>query len=671
MGILIGASGVDSRAASGLPALGAEVYVEPGNTHQQIDGWMKVLGDNHMPLARVFIMSAAVQPTHGQWNFTLYDDVFASAQQHGVGILATLDLHYPVRNSDQQEQNNEYIARVVERYKTNSALDSWLLVNEPGHGPGTDELAIAGFRAWLENKYQTIESLNRAWSPRGRAFESFAEVMPETSRKGWECANWADWITYGRAYQTRQLENISKAVSIHDQAHQIHVNPHALMGNLAAMSDNLPAWRPFLTSLGASLHPAWHFGLLRSRDQFPLGVSYICDLIRGASEPQAFWVTELQGGNNIYSGTRPLYPDAKDIGQWLWVSLGSGADRVIFWLLNARESGTEAGEWSLLDLQGRSSERLQAAADVVKVLEKNREFFAGARPVEPPIAIILSLETMTLQLRYGDANAHLREALGLYEALNDLGIPARIKHFDDYPWRLAASNQVVILPHVSSISAKQAEDLAAFVADGNRAFVTGLTGFFDPLSHVWPMRSFPLAEVLGGNLKEVRYLGSTELVLDRPALRLPVADLVADIDNISGLELGAGAGRVIATSKMTGTGQTIWIPSLVGNGAWFGDHAPITDLLKRTLKDAIHTVPFRFADRCPGLVLRTLRNGNAYVTIIANGSGTPASCRLAVPPGFVPSFLVGNKRELVKSQAKMEGHETLVVMWKHLMQRKN
>ena len=43
------------------------------------------------------------------------------------------------------------------------------------------------------------------------------------------------------------------------------------------------ALRGFLDSLGASIHPSWHFGLL-ARGQFALGVSYVCDLVRGASD---------------------------------------------------------------------------------------------------------------------------------------------------------------------------------------------------------------------------------------------------------------------------------------------------------------------------------------------------------------------------------------------------
>jgi len=653
-----------STHASGIPEIGAEVWVEPGNTRQQIDGWMQTLADHQMPLARVFILRRAIHPLKDRWDFSLYDDVFESARQHHVGILATLDPNYPATTVAMQDENTDYINRVVMRYKDSPALDSWLLVNEPGDGPSADELAVAGYRNWLEKKYGTIDALNRAWAPWGGVYQSFGEIVPSTTLGGWGCANWADWMTYGRTYQTAQLKAIADAIRVHDQTHALHVNPRGLVSNLARMSDDLPAWRQFLTSMGASLHPAWHFLLLQSRDQFPLGISYVCDMIRGAAGPKPFWVTELQGGNNIYSGTRPLYPDRRDIIQWLWINLGAGADRVVFWALNARQSGTEAGEWSLLDLQDHPSERLQAAAAVVKVLQDNRDFFAGAKPVKSPITLILSLETMTLQLRYGDKNAHVFETLGFYQALQDLGVPVNVQHFDDYPWRAAEPGQVVILPHTSALSKKQAEDFSAFVAGGHRALVTGLSGFFDPLNHVWPMQTHPpLKEVLGGITKEYRYLESPVVVLQHPPLRLPALNLVGDIDNSSGTVLGEEDGRILATRQSSGSGQTIWIPSLIGNGAWFGDRLPLSRLLQDTFKNAIASVPFRFAERTPGLELRTLQNGNRYATIIANGTGQPIYCRLLAPDGYHPHFLVGDPRELIHSAAPIQAHETAVILW--------
>src|SRR5665811_2413243 len=72
------------------PQLGAEIFLEPGQTPQQVDHWVKELSDNKMPIARVFMMWNYLEPKPDVWDFTLYDTLFNSAEKYGVKITATL-----------------------------------------------------------------------------------------------------------------------------------------------------------------------------------------------------------------------------------------------------------------------------------------------------------------------------------------------------------------------------------------------------------------------------------------------------------------------------------------------------------------------------------------------------------------------------------------------------
>jgi beta-galactosidase len=234
-----------------------------------------------------------------------------------------------------------------------------------------------------------------------------------------------------RSFQTSQLAWMAAEVRRHDAHHPLHLNPHALVSNLAALADDLPEWRGFLDTLGCSIHPAWHFGLL-PRDDFAIGVSYVNDLVDGAIAPKPHWVTELQGGNNIHSATRPLEPTVDDTAQWLWTSVGGGRGRTIFWLLNARRAGREAGEWSLLDFEQQPSRRMEVATDIVNTMQAHSDFFAMAKPAVPAMTLLLSLETMTYQLPFArtddvarDRNQQLLELLGIYKAMTQNGPPPR------------------------------------------------------------------------------------------------------------------------------------------------------------------------------------------------------------------------------------------------------
>lgn len=681
--ILAAGAGAAAQTQTARPLLGAQIWIEPGQKPEDVERWFKTLADGRMPVARLFLMWNYVEREPGVWDFALYDQAFRAAEKYHVRVVATLTPNWgpphrgytyasqggPISDTDERlAEAREYVGRVVARYKSSPALDSWMLMNEPGQRPAPDRLALQRYRAWLARKYGTVAKLNEAWMT---DFASFTSIPfdPRWTAAGFAFnapAAFTDWQTFWRAHLAWYLNEIASEVRHNDPAHHVHVNPHALVGNLASNSFDLPVWRSFLDSLGASIHPSWHFGLLK-REQFALGVSYVCDLVRGASEPHPFWVTELQGGPNLYSSVRPLSPTREDIAQWVWTGVGAGADRVVFWLLNARAQGSEAGEWSLLDFNGRTSDRFDAASDIARVLERNASFFDKARPVESPVTIILSLETMTLQERFASndspargRDAHVLEALGLYQALNELGIPARLKHIDDFDWRDASQPpRLVILPHVTALTAAQARNIETFVRGGNTLLVTGLTGFYDNEARFLPSERWPLADLLGARPKEVQTpTAGAEVVWSRPALTLPSLLWLGEIENDSAEVAARQDGEVTAVRKRAGRGEAVWIPSPVGMGAWFGDGAPLAGLLADLTAPFAQEMPFRFEGRQPGCLLRVLQNGNAYVTIVANGTAEPLQCRLRRPPGLTPQLLWGD------STPTLGPRQTAVHLWK-------
>jgi beta-galactosidase len=367
--------------AADRPQLGAEIWIEPGQTPFQIDTWFRDLADSHMPVARLFLMWPYLESTPNEWNFTLYDAAFRAAEKYHIHIVATLTPSglppFLGGNGSQgggvlptikdQQLAAAYIAKVVEHYRSSSALDTWLLVNEPGQGPVANPAAITAFRKWLARQYSSVNQMNAAW---GTAYKRIDVAQPPDSHQIFNRNQELDWRAFWEDYQTAKLRWLADEVRKSDSKHPLHLNPAGLLNNLANVSDDLPSWRTFLDTLGCSIHPAWHFGLL-NRDQYALGVSYLNDLVRGSIEPKPYWVTELQGGNNIYSGHKPMNPTPQDIAQWTWTSIGAGADRIIFWLLNSRAEGLEAGEWSLLDFQGHPSERLRTAANIANIVNQH------------------------------------------------------------------------------------------------------------------------------------------------------------------------------------------------------------------------------------------------------------------------------------------------------------
>lgn len=678
-----------SKPIKHRPLLGAEIITDVTATPERIDHWFELLSRYQMPLARVFIPRTESQ-------LEKMDLFFDAAEKYGVVISATL-------GGLPSEENANWIRRVVKRYMTRPALDSWILMNEPGVVPHPDEFATPRFRAWLKEKYKTIDVLNLAWRTCHESFDIITPDDDQLAGSGFSPATpFVDWNTFWREHLGWHLNWIADVVHELDRVHPVHTNPHALAGNLAPVSLDLPSWRPFLDSLGCSMHPSWHFPLL-GRDQYTFGVSYVCDMVRGAIEPKPFWITELQGGNTTYSGGRPLYPFPADLAQWLWTGIGAGIERAIFWLLNNRSASGESGEWSLLDFQQQPTERLDAAHDVARTINRHGELFDIAQPAKYPITIGLSLETMTLQQRYqqvmptqvkesGQSNfsaarsrdAHTYAVYGAYRALQELGYCPQIKHMHDLPTEVEAGPDagrgLLVLPNITALSASQAESVTRLVHAGHTALITGLTGVWDPNGRFMPLlEGFPLEQLIGATLRDIRTLDEDcQVQLQHPALTLPSELWVGEIRNHTANVIGSQNGWITAVHATAGKGQVFWIPSLVDVAGWLGDGQALSKLMDYVMGRSKVLVPFRFAHRQPGCLLRVMRcnpespgpqsdvrntTGSQYITIIANGTNKPCAVDLVHPPELRPQLLWPEESDQVPFNWTLPARGTLVVHW--------
>lgn len=279
--LLAGTAGVRAQQCD-VPQIGAQVFVEPGQTPEDIDGFFRLLHDNGMKVARIRMFGAHMY-RGGEWDFSLYDEAFRAADKYGVRLFATL---FPVtdelndvggfkfpRSKAHLREIDDYITAVVSHFRQYESLWTWVLQNEPGSG-GTrvamTDLAREVYDRWL------------------------ADFPPEERGEGYLKADFTQekFLTY---YTTWYLNHIAQLVERLDPQRGRHINPHQILGTLPDY--DFPAYSKFLTSVGASLHLSWHFGMFSQRE-YPLGVSLMSDIIRHNALGNPFWITELQGGRH-------------------------------------------------------------------------------------------------------------------------------------------------------------------------------------------------------------------------------------------------------------------------------------------------------------------------------------------------------------------------------------
>ena len=596
-----------------VPEIGAQIWLENSMTAKEIDGHFATLEAQGMKVTRLFVMWNFIEQADGSYDYSLYDNAFEAAARHRVGIVATLmpnfgpkHRNYTYKTQDgaiaktqgQLEEGHEYIRKIVERYKSNTALSAWMLMNEPGQLPSPDELAMSSFKVRMKGKYGTIDSLNKAWISN---FESFEAV---SFNSAWAAGGWTwpvsymDWQFFWREQLTWFLADVAKTIRQYDAKTEIHVNPHALLD--IPHRYELPEWRKFLTSLGASIHPVWHFNLLERKD-FAMGVSYVCDLVRTAAAPNPFWITELQGGHNMYTGKFPMIPEVNEVQSWLWTGAAAGAKKTIFWCLNYRKQGTEGAEWSMLDLDNQPTPRLEKAGEVTKAFGKLGEgFWKGAQPYDYKVTILLSPESRFVQERAGateklgarNKDAHQLAILGTYKALMANGIQPNVQYLDDTVAfaQNVGNDRVYVLPHATSMTSKQIGRLTALVQNGNKLIVTGTSGFFNENERYSGTDSGKGFETLvGGRFKEI--LPSTEKRMLRVngGVELPFDGFAATarLTSKTGNYVIDRADCSIIRNRL-GKGQVIWLPATVDMAAFAYGPQPLAKWLKMSLQELGH-----------------------------------------------------------------------------------
>jgi beta-galactosidase len=648
---------------SQAPQLGAEVWLEPQYSGAHIDSLFKLLADNHMPVARLFISSG---------DMTMYDNAFASAEKYGVKIEATLTVPERPNSEDDLVRQSQNIKRIVSRYKSSPALETWWLMNEPGNGPSSSPFAMKLFREWLGKKYGDLKTFNGIWR---KNYSSFEDVQYNEAWAGASnlsgTVEYLDWYQFSAYRLTWILQWIATEVSKEDALHQFHTNPHGVFGNI--IQYEFPVWRNFLTSLGASIHPAWHFTLL-NRDQFAMGIAATCDIIKGGSEPKPFWVSELQAGNNVWSGNKPLGPESEDIAQWTWTSIGCGAEKVIYWLLNNRSRGGESGEWSMLDFQGNPSDRLETASRIGLTINRENKFFIGAKPLERKVVILLSPESTLILARKAakdglagrSANAHILSALAYYQALSELGIPAIFKYTDDFDWE-NKTGCLAIFPNAVAVPQRVVKRAETFVANGNKLIIDGLTGYFDENEVNVLQTGFFFEKLCGATVRDIRTEENVFTThIDNVTKPLPVHLWQTEILNNSAQVIGREGNRITAVRNKFGKGEVVWIPMEAGLGAWLDTNIPLSELLKNELTSIASETPIVFKYKTDNVIMQILKNGNSYVSVITNGTNKQQEISLQLNKKLTPEIIFNTMNEEIKfspSKFIIGGRQTIVIKW--------
>ena len=479
---------------------------------------------------------------------------------------------------------------------------------------------------------------------------------------------------FQKDYGTWFLKWIAGEITKYDNKHEIHVNNHAMFQNCAEY--DFPEWRKFLTTLGGSAHASWHFGYF-SRKQYAVAMSANSEIVRSGAGNIPWWMTELQGGNNTYSGGAPMCPTKEEIAQWIWIVTATEGKGSMFWCLNPRSSGIEAGEWALLDFQNKPTDRMIAAAKVAETLNKNGALFAKAKEVESGINILYIRESLWAESKMATGSAQnyearakggvMKSALSYFEAIGEMGINANLKAFEEFDFsKPDYKGQTIILSHQISVPDAYAQKLENFVSKGGKLLVDGLTGFFDENLHNTMKTGFAFENLLGGNISEFKLVDNL-FNTNIEGMTLPTHLWRGFIVPTKGREVSNQDGRTIALRNAIGKGEVIWIPSLIGLGSRIkGDYSELALFLNLELKGSLTNAPIRFEKIQSKVLMKSMQSGSSLITMLVNKSNVERTITLSLSnSNLKPTVLYGNLGGSVSGKVvKIKPEETIVIEWK-------
>ncbi|MBS7639881.1 MAG: beta-galactosidase [Candidatus Bathyarchaeia archaeon] len=504
---------------------GVDYYPE----HWPRDRWAKdadlmaELGFNFVRLAE--FSWSKLEPKEGEYNFRWLDEAIDELAKRGIKVVIGTPTAAPppwiirkhpdilrvdpngVRSPEGTRRNYcpnnpNYIMhtrRIVEamalHYRDNPNVLGWQIDNEFGIDPCYCDNCIKAFRAWLREKYGTLENLNSScgfifWSQEyGDWDEIFPPRPPIDMQNPSLCLDWHrfmndSWIKY----QQVQID-IIRRIAPH------HIITHNFMGLYKEL--NYFRLAEPLDIVSFDYYPRWGLSVDYARS------AMAHDVMRSLKK-KPYWIMELQSGA-VKTHLAPI-PRPGEIRLWTLQSIARGADGVSYFRWRSCRFGAEEYWHGILDHDGIPRRRFLEVKRVSEDIRRIASYIEGTS-VKPSVAFALVYDNIwawDLEVAYGGKNYYglgsWDPALDFYRALYSKNLPV---DFADPSREDLGGYKVVFAPSLMLMNRLIEERLRSYVRDGGILIATPRTGAKD-WNNVITEMTLPgaLSEVFGMNVEE-------------------------------------------------------------------------------------------------------------------------------------------------------------------------
>lgn len=357
--------------------------------------------------------------------------------------------------------------KLAERYKDHPAILIWHVSNEYGGYCYCDQCED-GFRNWLQERYTTLETLNKVWNTSfwGHTFYEWEEIVsPNALSEEWGVDN-TNFQGISLDYRRFMSDSMLDCYKLEYNAIKKHTPDLPITTNLMGLYKELDyfKWAKYLDVISWDNYPSL---------DTPISLTAMThDLMRGLKEGQPFMLMEQTPSQQNWQPYNSLKrPGVMKL--WSYQAVARGADTVMFFQLRRSVGACEKYHGAVIEHVGHEHTRVfRECAELGTELHKLSDKLLDTR-VEAKVAIVFDWENRwavelssgpTVALKYVDEVHKYYEALFQQNIQVDMiGVDAELSGYD-----------IVIAPVLYMIKQGYAKRVEDFVHAGG----TFLTTFF-------------------------------------------------------------------------------------------------------------------------------------------------------------------------------------------------
>lgn len=568
------------------------IEVTPGNYDwDDYDQMMDLAAQNGIKVIIAELVTAAPEwafrkhPTaryHGNDDSFIYSTISGSSDTGGFPGLC-LD------NPEIKALAEQFLTRLIERYRTHPALLGYDLWNETTYEGGNPqkmycfcEATKARLRVWLKNRYGTLPVVRKTWQR--YSLETWEDIEPPRNFSGYSES--LDWLQFRVDNAYELFDWRIKLFRKLDPKHL--VTCHGVAGTLEShASQTHNEW------MAASRVDVYGLTWVASRHGTEPWRQYqSLDLVRAGARGKPFWHAEAQGGPLWMQPQvigRPKedgrVTEPEDIRVWNMISCAGGARGILYCRWRPLLDGPLFGAFGPFGMDGSITPRSEMAAKTLRWANAHPELWQS-HPVRGAVGLLFAPESEQFNyVQQGSTEFYARSMQGAYQAFFDSNIQVdfvALANISEY--------KVLYVAYPVMLKSDTVDRLKEFVTNGGTLISEGLPAYFGDHGHVGASQpNYGLDSIFGAQETYVEFNPdiSENLTFEINGSKVQGRYFRQEYALKGGKAVGHYSnGAIAAVEHQTGSGRTLLMGSFPGAGYYLHHGAEARALFASFLKMA-------------------------------------------------------------------------------------